>query len=364
VAAGFHHENSLSNADRLDRTMRIQYLSILAMFLGVLPASAGQALNVGVIQQVQEGTQSGTNDLYLNVNRPIAGYGRDIDQSTTNVANVLQAKTYTIQSISQTMHGSQLAGSLYIDDAARQMASLSQSGENLANVVTANRIENVAQYLGDNASQSVLNTIEQASGVAAVNQYGSNMANVAYADVSIGSGMQVFPTGASQTVKNLIAPKNGGTVGKIAQTAQNMGNVLVADKVENVSRTFNGRQEIDNTFLNAPGAPVPESIKQSGLNVANYISANVVNNVSQISMGAQVITNTAYDPDLGPLSDSTPGVRDFDQSSSNFVNLTVINSTPGSSSEPVSLSQNSSMPQSAQGAGTQSQVANMATINR
>jgi hypothetical protein len=167
-----------------------------------------------------------------------------------------------------------------------------------------------------------------------------------------------------QIVENDITPTGHGRASKVDQVGQNFGNVLVADKVENVSRIFAGRQEVDNNFLNAPGVRVPRTIEQSGLNVANYISASVVSNVSQISTGTQVVTNTAYDSDRGTISAATPGIHQFDQSSSNFVNLTVINPAPESSGEPISLTQNASMPQSTNGAGSQSQIGNMVAISR
>ena len=238
-----------------------------------------------------------------------------VDQSGLNAANIISAGA-SLSDVYQGMTGTQYASNSIDGTFFDFEDGISQTGENIANVVQAGLVENVGQFLGESAMQTVDNYINLTGYVGFLSQTGRNTANVVKADLSINSGEQVFPKGARQVVNNEIDLRNDGLARRIEQSGVNIGNVLIADHVEDVSRTFSGEQVVNNTiYVNSVADLRPT--EQTALNIANFVSASSVDNLTQVSDGQQVVNNKVYSQTLGEITAHHLVTR----TSENYVNV-------------------------------------------
>ena len=291
-------------------------------------------------------------------------------QEAINAANIALLKRQVVDRTTQVSRGEQLAKNLYDSAASQAAASLSQSGQNLTNYVTAKRIDRVDQYFGPNARQTIKNEAIVGNNLGGISQEGINLANVAVANVSINSGAQAFPETAVQENFNTLSLAAKAVVRDINQTGVNVGNMLIADRVENVERVFGGTQIIENEIRVASPANLPSVIQQNGTNIANYVAAAHVENLTQISNGSQVVRNKVTLNDgstIGRSALRSYGVA-YTESSENIVNFTHVKvpktSRSSGSKSTVSMKQQASVPQSGIRSGVVSQVGNAAVIER
>jgi len=293
----------------------------------------------------------------------------DVNQSILNAANILMAKDAAVNTARQTMRGNQIARNEIVVDGTGSALITDQIGENLANIITADRVERISQAFGPGATQTVSNDLTSAAaGLAGVTQEGRNTANIVTARLSIGSGEQLFPSDTSQKVENTINLNQPiGPQLDIVQSGTNIGNVLVADEVRNVTRVFSGDQIVRNTVV-SHGGDMPTRVTQSGLNIANFVSAKTVDGLTQVSDGNQIVENSVVGMSL---ADIAGGSENYSYSSTNIINLLEIQSidTPRSGrrvgSSTVKARQIANQPQRVQSSnGTHSQVGNAASISR
>ena len=370
-----------------------KYLSVLAFF-SISPAAHAQAeLDPNLIaSQSMTGNQTSLN--YLNNRRssilngsptgtttnhalgidaifqpvPATVTLQELNQSILNATNILLATGNDVNSIHQSMQGNQTASNIAENHSLDKPLVSAQTGENLANIVIANRIDNVTQSFGPGASQNILNDLRSAGATLdTVTQTGRNTANVATAELSIGSGGQFFPRDTSQLIENIVEVSNpiGGAF-DVVQSGVNIGNVLVAEEVKDVTRVFSGSQTVRN-IVTYPEGNIPLSLTQTGLNIANFVSATRVDGLSQVSDGTQVVENSGDDHSLAGI---TTRVTSHSYSSTNVVNLLEVNE-PASADHvvikntTVSATQTANQPQRVQSSnGTHSQIGNSATISR
>ncbi|WGH78136.1 hypothetical protein [Jannaschia ovalis] len=384
-------------------------LSVLVLVLST-PAVA-QGTEPGgdnvVSNQVFLGTQEGENTVVTNgpgiLNGPIDSDEADallddfvemggellgpapsidnVDQSILNAANLLLSRGTNLASATQVMQGSQTARNLIDEQGAGVVGTSTQTGENIANVIIATRVDEIRQSFGPDAMQEVFNTLRadsQSGGT--ITQIGRNTANIVMAEISIGSGEQLFPEGTVQRVENLVDfVQVGSNGGHIDQRGTNIGNVLMADEVHNVHRVFDGEQIVNNVVSSADGQ-TPGSVNQEGLNIANFVSARVVSGLTQTSNGTQTVTNSL---EGATLADYEAGlVPGWTQSTTNIVNLldirgggspmpatstgpsgeTVTNGNPNANM-PVSATQNANQQQNFSGGnGNHMQIGNAASV--
>src|SRR5690606_19877199 len=129
------------------------------------------------------------------------------------------------------------------------------------------------QEMTAEAEQIVSNRLAAGGSFADIVQSGTNVVNIAMADHAIGTAEQVIDEGAVQQVINQIELDAGATVsGRIEQNGVNFGNVMVAERVDDVTRLFAGDQIVENTVI-LNGSTVPR-ISQTGSNIANYFAAS------------------------------------------------------------------------------------------
>lgn len=287
-----------------------------------------------------------------------------VDQSVLNAVNILLSSGTVVSQANQTFLGEQRA--INIMEASEEGGSLavSQTGENLANIIIVEQVDNVRQAFGPGAIQQVINEISGGTGsLRGISQIGRNTANIVIADVSIGSGEQLFPDETSQEIENTVNLDQAGSMpGRIVQSGTNIGNVLVADEVYNVARVFSGDQIVRNT-VNAADGRTPYGVSQSGLNIANFVSANVANGLTQVSDGRQIVENNLEGVTLADLENGVPG---YTHSSTNIVNLLDIrNDRSSRSGDPIVATQRADQEQRVQASdGIHTQVGNAATIER
>lgn len=339
---------------------------ILAALLVSAAASAHAQADGIPATQLFDGTQTGTNSLFLNTSPsgPLTvggpGLARGADQSVLNAANVLIGDG-VLSSSRQRFVGTQAARNAMTGTGTSPTLAVVQSGDNLANVVSAERVDSVSQSFGPGATQEVVNLFAGASAEGGLTQTGRNTANVVSAVVSIGEGQQLFPEGSVQRIANHAAV--GGASGAVVQEGINIGNVLTAERVENVTRVFDGAQVVTNTF-DASGA-LPPSLRQSGLNVANFVSAQTVHGLTQRSEGTQVVENVVVGATLAELE--AAGTT-YTHESTNIVNLLDIRAASGGEDGVgiVTAAQEAYQAQQAAGSGdgASSQVGNATSVER
>jgi hypothetical protein len=290
-----------------------------------------------------------------------------INQSILNAANILMATNSVVNTAEQTMLGDQIARNRISANGAGNVLITNQIGENLANIIDADRVERIVQAFGPGATQLVLNDLTSAAaGLSGVMQTGRNTANVVTARLSIGSGEQLFPSDTVQRIENTVdLTQPVGPKFKIDQSGTNIGNVLVADDVRNVTRVFSGDQIVRNTVV-SNGGYIPARVNQTGLNIANFVSAQSVDGLTQVSDGNQIVENNIEGMSLAELSG---GLADYSYSSTNIVNLLEIrgpaSSSGSDSGSTVRATQTAEQSQRVQSkSGTHSQVGNSASIIR
>lgn len=287
-----------------------------------------------------------------------------ISQTGENLANVISSDL-DFSAVTQYFDGEQSIENSIILGAVGALGAIEQSGTNTAGMATGNTIDLATQYFGRNAVQSVNNYTEVATTLESLSQSGSNTANFATADYAIGTGIQNIEEGAVQRVENTLVLSAGAAIAQfVDQRGENFGNILVADRIDNVVRTFAGEQLVLNTVYLGDGS-VPE-INQSGNNVANLIIANEIGAIDQISIGTQIVDNRVYDQN-GKLV-TGPGIHQSEsnyQGPSSVVNMAVIGSDSSSGSNgDMSISQDADFPQESSGSSGGTQTGNVVVINR
>jgi len=215
-----------------------------------------------------------------------------MSQAGANAVNILNSDR-DLGSVTQLFDGQQgIENSI---DAHRSGTfgpiSISQSGSNYANMMQGNTISMADQLMSETSTQQVWNSIWAGGSIDMIAQIGVNVANIAMAEYAIGTAEQTIEEGAIQRVDNFIAfDANTVVSGTINQSGVNIGNVLIADRIDTVTRTFAGEQIVDNTVV-LHGSSVPP-IEQSGGNIANMVVANNIGTIRQLSVGAQRVINT------------------------------------------------------------------------
>jgi hypothetical protein len=281
-------------------------------------------------------------------------------QTGSNAANIVGLPEMGIYSADQKLEGRQGIANRIDLGQGQALHDIGQQGVNIANAITATAVRSVSQLLGDAAVQKVGNVADSSSDVGDLSQAGVNAANLAFASESIGTGAQDFPTGAVQQVDNLVTLRAGATAASIAQSGVNIGNLLSADRIDQVTRVFAGTQQVTNTVDFGSG-PMPRQITQSGVNVANLVVASEIGTLNQVSTGRQVTTNTVVDGTLKEYTDNPFGGVLTQQSNQNYVNIVILKGTK-SDGQDIVLSQTANFPQSNAGSPA-SQVGNSMTIN-
>jgi hypothetical protein len=283
----------------------------------------------------------------------------DLNQVGTNVSNVLSAPSTPVNNLSQTLRGQQTVNDTI--NAEGSANALQQDGLNIANAASGITLTGILQYMDDSGRQAITNRATINGKLGQITQSGINAANLLFATTSIDSAGQAIAPGAVQRVDNILRVAGGGH--SVIQTGTNIGNAVVADKVDNVTRVFNGEQIVNNV-LNFGSGPMPFSISQSGLNVANYVSAREIGTLNQISGGSQVIKNSVVDDTLQAYTTSTVGGTLTQQSNANYVNVATL--TGGkANNQTVNISQTAQFSQTNSGSGGGStQVGNVVSISR
>ncbi|WP_332714538.1 hypothetical protein [Pelagibacterium mangrovi] len=296
------------------------------------------------------------------------GLTLQLSQSGANAVNILNSDR-DLGSVTQLFDGQQgIENSI---DAHRSgtlgSLSISQSGSNYANMMQGNTISMADQLMTDTSTQQVWNSIWAGGSIDVIAQTGVNIANIAMAEYAIGTAVQNIEEGAIQRVENYIEfDADTAVSGTVNQSGVNIGNVLIADRIDSVTRTFAGEQIVDNTVV-LHGSSVPP-IEQSGGNIANMVVANNIGTIKQLSVGAQRVINTVIGPDGQPLSHGNISQSDYNyQGASNVVNMMVLRAQQSGSSspqQPVLIDQQANFPQTGQGVSGQSQSGNVTVINR
>lgn len=350
-------------------------ISVAACFLLPAGAAVGQSAQPNfeqlfaasqlALQRMSEpgGTEDSVSGPYLEQDAPL-----QMSQTGINAANVLNSDL-DLGSVTQVFDGQQRIQNLIEAHEAGPHGpiAIDQSGSNYANMMRGNTINVADQAITQTAMQEVWNQVWAGGAVDSISQTGVNVANIAMAEYAIGTANQDIAEGAVQRITNHItADPNTVISGKITQSGVNIGNVLIAQRIDSVTRSFAGAQIVENTVvLNGPGVP---AIEQSGGNIANMIVANYIGSIKQLSIGEQRVINTVLGPDGQPLSDGNIQQTEYNyQGASNVVNMTVLRAHRNSSSssdQPVAVDQYADFPQTGQGVSGQSQTGNVTVIER
>jgi hypothetical protein len=346
---------------------RFAPVSVLALF-ALAPSCAHAESLQAQIRQVFAGMQiasisasdvTTTPALNDSDNLSYGDHVGDLSQAGTNVSNVLSAPSTPVNNLSQTLRGQQIV--LDLIKTKGSAGALQQNGLNISNAASGITLAGIIQYMDDSGRQAITNRATINGKLGQITQSGINAANLLFATTSIDSAGQAIAPGAVQRVDNILRVAGGGH--SVTQTGTNIGNAVIADKVDNVTRVFRGEQIVDNV-LNFGSGPMPFSIAQSGLNVANYVSARDIGTLNQISTGSQVIKNSVVDGTLQAYTASTVGGTLTQQSNANYVN--VVSVTGGKTDgQTLSISQTAQFTQtnSVSGGGS-TQAGNVVSINR
>ncbi|WP_147115228.1 hypothetical protein [Tateyamaria sp. syn59] len=333
-------------------------------------SSAAAADYNAVVEAAQSflGSQAATNmmtgslqDLETELSlQPVA-------QTGLNAANLIILEDSIVDQANQLAKGHQTVENRIVLSDPGHNETVEQLGQNIANYVVASTIGSVSQYFGPGASQEIVNAASLESRSSAVSQGGTNYANVAIAQLSIGTALQEIPDGGTQTVRNDLSLGATARIDAVSQDGTNMGNILIAETIKDVTRSFYGDQVVENHLTVESTGHLPDSITQNGLNVANYVSAISIENMTQTSEGRQVVTNEVVLSGAGPLdvaSLDSYGVN-YNVGHTNVVNLVEIRA-PKDSDAPsvISFSQNSTMSQKQTLGRGAALIGNTATIQR
>lgn len=349
---------------------RVLVAAALALLIGTPTAQAAPQALLDQVKQVFAGMQiisqvvSLTGDAENGAPVAAGGVGAAVSpplsQSGINAANIIADQTGTLRSADQTLSGQQTLANVLNLAAGVAVPGLAQTGFNIADVMTGTTLTDVAQYMQSTAVQEIANTATSAGALGTVVQAGINAANLAFATESIGSGTQELTAGAVQKVVNTASLGGGGSAASIDQSGVNVGNMMIADSIDNVTRVFAGAQIIDNV-VNFGDGPMPATIHQSGINIANYVSANEIGTLNQISVGTQVTTNTVVDGTLQAYTQNPNGVL-TQQSNANYVNVVVLKGVI-KDGQTTTISQNAQFNQYNSG-GPADQAGNVISISR
>jgi hypothetical protein len=200
----------------------------------------------------------------------------------------------------------------------------SQTGQNVANVVTARNVNTVTQGFHSGSRQEVVNRAYAATEVVNFSQTAQNVINVA--DVSGVANVvdQRFPGDSSQTARNVLdSDGTDGVVDTVEQRATNIANFVQASDVGLIDRTAFGTQRAENLLEFSAGSL--SNVLQSASNIANLAEVDGFGRIVQTASGEQIIVNriTATDPGM------SGNVSNVVQNSSNVANLTLVSPAPG-----------------------------------
>lgn len=243
--------------------------------------------------------------------------------------------------------------------------SIDQTGSNYANLAYGHTISLADQAMWDGSRQLVSNIIDIGGPVGAIHQQGINAANVAKAELAIDAANQFIGHDVEQKVWNYIEfGADSVYSGGITQTGMNIGNVLISDRIDNVTREFYGTQIVHNEIvLNTATVPM---ISQSGTNIANLVVANDIGSVQQISEGTQLVENVVTDAAGNPIHSANISQNDYNyQGPTNIINMMVLRGrhTHDGNDKPVAIEQQANFPQTGHGVSG-SQTGNMTVIVR
>ena len=290
----------------------------------------------------------------------------DISQRGDNLVNLVFTTTH-LDTVTQRFNGRQEVENSIVSGALGALGAIEQTGNNIAGLITGNTIDLADQLMGRDALQHVRNTATLSTSFSSLSQFGSNTANLAVADYAIGTATQDIEAGAQQIVDNTLYLTADAVVGEfISQSGANYGNLMIADRIDSVSRVFAGDQIVNNTVYVSDTDNVP-SITQSGTNVANMIMADYIGAIHQVSVGRQVVNNRVIGPDgeilTGPSIDQNED--NFMGPTTDVVNLAVIGTgtADGSNGGEMSISQEADYEQSSNGSNS-SQAGNVVSITR
>lgn len=288
-----------------------------------------------------------------------------LQQTGLNTVNLVDAGQ-PVGNLTQRFSGTQSINNSIVAGALGALTTISQSGSNSANTIDGTTIDLAVQIMGPGAAQSVNNSLHVGGSMASISQTGDNIANLARAQYAIGVAVQDIYRDSVQIVSNRLDLVEGSRVADgIRQSGTNVGNMLIAEKVDSVIRRFDGTQIVDNTVILNDG--YRPHIIQSGNNIANFISAQSVGTIQQISTGTQEIHNRVLGPDGQEIRHANiEQTQSNYMGASNVVNLMLVAPASGGSvnNDDMTITQEAAFDQSANGTGGQSQSGNVLIVNR
>lgn len=287
-------------------------------------------------------------------------------QTASNAGNVVDVSDRPLNSVRQNFDGKQFSINEIVLNAVSALQTIEQDASNVGNAVIGGDIGNVEQYFANGSVQNAINSLVLPDLPGTLRQSGSNTMNMVYSEQSVALSSQNFTKTAQQLVDNSLTVTGSGGNGAIVQEGTNLGNIIVAGKVDQVIRDFSGDQIINNVVTLKDGAKWG-SISQSGTNIANYIEAESIGYLKQTSTNGNQIVNNRVDVET--LNGMTKSITEpnITQSSNNFVNMIVLKKTlPDGSSQVVDVVQQAEYGQSVQGANgaATSQTGNAVVIER
>jgi hypothetical protein len=282
-----------------------------------------------------------------------------LSQSGSNLVNSVSSEG-DLNTVRQRFNGTQKITNSIALGQVNIHADIVQTGDNLAGTITGRTINLADQLLGADARQLIFNEAELGILYGSISQIGTNTANMAIAEYSIGTANQDIVRGAVQLVENRLEVAASASVAAfIEQHGTNFGNMMVSDTVESVERVFAGDQIVRNTVVlgELGGGP----IIQTGTNVANYVQSSRIGTISQESTGVQLVVNEI----IGPSGQLVSGPN-YTQSSNDVVNMIVLSPpTGGNDNADIELSQTADYPQQQSGGnGSSGQTGNSVSVVR
>lgn len=316
-------------------------------------------LNGGDTEDFSPASELSEDDLFRETLKQL--FPADPVQQAWNVGNLVRLDR-PVENVTQDFGAVQTAGNML--DAPLVIladAGISQDGINLGNILVAETVSTVSQNLMDGAGQVIENEAVLGGFAPYLTQSGINAANIIDAEVSIGTGNQVFPEGVSQEISNLADFSPGMTTFLVEQTGINVGNVMQSETMNDVDRVFAGAQIVENTLILNSSMPMPAMIVQEGTNIANLVIAESVTELTQISTGTQDVVNLVLDENMEPIT----GLGDtLLSTTNNYVNVLVITTEVDGEDEVVTATQLADFDQTVAINGQHSQIGNSVTIDR
>lgn len=355
----------------MSRSLRVSFAVTCAVVVAVPGLPVAEPLDLIPSQQALLPVQilqdfKGRQDATQSVGWSNVSIAKTARQNASNAGNVVDVSDRALKSVRQTFDGEQYSINDIVLNAVSALETIEQDASNVGNAVIGGDIGNVEQYFADGSVQHALNTLELSDLPGTLRQSGSNTMNMVYSEKSVALSSQNFTKTAQQLVENNITVTGVGGGGAIVQEGTNLGNIIVAGKVDQVIRDFSGDQIINNIVTLKDGAKWG-SISQSGTNIANYIEAESIGYLKQTSTNGNQIVNNRVDVET--LDGMTKSITEpnITQSSNNFVNMIVLKKTlPDGSSQVVDVVQQAEYGQSVQGANgaATSQTGNAVVIER